>query len=214
LFKIKNPSGQAVGIEDFSLEILNVCGGIDSPHSKFYAAERWSIKRRGNKMTVYKTKHFGKLTIDENNNKERAFLRYKETIIGISMFNCNKYGENIKICFEIIDKYFEINEMGKKAIMENFDKNENIKKYFRNMFNTYGEKGFIEIFGIEKIEKLNIKKIIREIHYPDINFDIENDKIILSINYNVDEYKYLLDKVLCVKMDEGLNIIEIKSEYN
>jgi hypothetical protein len=151
-------------------------------------------------MGKYTTKYFGDICINEDNDFEYIDLYYENNVIGVTLGDCNLYGNKLRICLEILDKYFEINEMTKKAIFENFPNDETVKNFFDRYFG-----------GINK-DIDNIKKIVGKFEYADLTFGIENDQINFSIDY-LPSKEYLGGVKLCVKMDEKLNIINFFEEY-
>jgi len=164
-------------------------------------------------MIEYRTKYFGNIVIDETGEFESIDLKYKDKEIRISLYKCNVYGNKLKNCLEIIDKYIEINEIAKKAILENYSKNKIIEDYFRDHFEDYSfeEEKIVEIFGVNTFSDFNAKKTIEELEYPNLLFSMEeNNEIKISVDYQVSK-KYS-DEILCVKIDEKLNIIEFTHE--
>jgi hypothetical protein len=72
-------------------------------------------------------KYNGKITFDETGEHERVCVECKNNEINISLNICDVYGEKLKICSEIIEKYMAINEMAKKAILERFSTEKTVK---------------------------------------------------------------------------------------
>jgi hypothetical protein len=161
-------------------------------------------------MSEYTTKYFGKVSIDDTSEFESVEANYKGTEIRLSFHKCNIYGNKIKLCFEMLDKYIEINEVAKKAIVENFPKDDEVKYYFECHFDMWEEKTIIEIFGVKEFIKIDIKNIVENLKYPNFLFGIDNNKIKLSVDYMIS--KEYSDEILCVKMDEDLNVINFSVE--
>jgi ADP-glucose pyrophosphorylase len=101
--------------------------------------------------------------------------------------------------------------MAKKAILENFPENETVKYYFECHFDILEEEQLLEIFGVKTFEEFDIAKAVEKLDYPDLLFGIEKNKeITFSVDYKVsEEYS---DEILCVKMDEKLNITDFSHE--
>jgi hypothetical protein len=161
-------------------------------------------------MAKYNTKYFGEINIDETSDFEYIDVRYKNNEINISFSDCNIYGDKIKICLDILDKYIEINEIGKKAIIENFTENETVKYYFECHFDILEEEQILEVFGIKTFDEFDIKMTVEKLEYPDLLFGVENDEINFSVDYKVSEE--FSDEILCIKMDEKLNITGFSHE--
>jgi hypothetical protein len=162
-------------------------------------------------MAEHTTKYFGTIIIDETNDFEYIDVKYKDKKINVSLSGCNKYGDKLKVCLDIMDKYIEINEIAKKAILENFPENETVKYYFECHFDILEKEKIIEIFGGETFEEIDIVKTVEELDYPNLLFGIEkNNEIIFSVDYKVsEEYS---GEILCVKMDEKLKVIGFSHE--
>jgi len=161
-------------------------------------------------MGNYKTKYFGEIFIDETSDFEYIDVPYKNKEINISLADCNIYGDKLKTCIKILDKYIEINEIAKKAIIENFPANETIKDYFECHFEMLEEELIQEIFGVKTFAELDIKSIVEKLDDPSLLFGIDNNEISFSVDYKIaEEYS---DEILCVKMDEKLNITDFAHE--
>ena len=99
-------------------------------------------------MGSYKTRYFGDILVDEASDFEYIDTEYDGHEINISLSDCNRYGEKMGTCLDILDKYPEINEIAKKAILENFPENEIIRYYFECHFDVLEEAPILEIFGL------------------------------------------------------------------
>jgi hypothetical protein len=161
-------------------------------------------------MGNYVTKYFGEIVIDETNDFEYIEINYNGQEKHISLSDCNVYGEKLKICLDILDKYVEINEIGKRVIYENFPENETVKYYFECHFDVLEEKQILEIFGIKTFDEFDIKKTVEKLEYPNLLFGIENGEINISVDYKVS--KEYSNEILCVKMDEKLNVMGFSHE--
>jgi len=165
---------------------------------------------RRHKMAEYMTKYFGKIIIDERGGHGDADVKYNNHEIGIFLADFNIYGTKLKVCLEILDKYIEINEIAKKAILENFTENKTIEYYFECHFDILENDQLIEIFDVANFQEMDIKNVVEKLEYPNLLFSIEDNKINVSIDYMVSK-KYS-DEILCVKMDEELNITGFSHE--
>ena len=121
-------------------------------------------------MTQYSTKYFGNIVIDETNDYEFFSVNYKDKKISILLDECN-FGNKLEVCLKNFDKYFEINETAKRAIISNFPNNKNILEkieypdfYFRNrdgkielsVCYKFSEKTPIDALSVIMDEELNI----------------------------------------------------------
>ena len=162
-------------------------------------------------MAEYSTKYFGTLVIDEKSDFEYLNVKYEDKEINISLSDCNIYGDKLNVCLNIIDKYIEIDEIAKKAILENFPENETVKYYFEYHFDILEEEKIFEIFGVKTFEEFDIVNAVEKLDYPNLLFVIEKNKAItFSVDYKIS--KEYSDEILCVKMDEKLNITDFSQE--
>jgi hypothetical protein len=161
---------------------------------------------------VFTTKYFGEITIDvDDDGHGNTYVKYNDQKINIFLSSYSLYGDKIKICLGIIDKYVEINEIAKKAILENFAEDETVKYYFEGHFDTLEKEQIFEIFGVETFDKFDIVKTVEKLDYPDLLFGIEkNGEITFSVDYRVS--KEYSDEILCIKMDAKLNIKKFSQE--
>ena len=161
-------------------------------------------------MGSYKTRYFGDILVDEASDFEYIDTEYDGHEINISLSDCNRYGEKMGTCLDILDKYPEINEIAKKAILENFPENEIIRYYFECHFDVLEEAPILEIFGVSAFDELDAGKAIENLEYPNLLFGIDEGEINFSVDYKVsEEYS---DEILCVKMDKNLNITDFSHE--
>jgi hypothetical protein len=171
-----------------------------------------TLKRRP-KMAVFEfmTKYFGKIVIDvDDDGHGNTDVNYENQNINIFFDEYKLYGDKNKVCLEIIDKYIEINKIAKKAILEHFSKNETIRYYFECHFDILEEEQIMEIFGVKTFDEFDIKKAVENLNYPNLLFGIGNNRINFSVDYKVsEEYS---DEILCIKMDDKLNIIGFSHE--
>jgi hypothetical protein len=163
----------------------------------------WSIK-----VEKYKTKLFDEIEIDidEASGNAEILAAYNDSLILFTLHGCDVYAdtENLKLCIEIMDKYIEIIEISKKAIIENYTEDENIKNYFEYFFNDLTDKELVQIFKVKDIAELGIKEITKNMEFPNILFYIENDELVISVNYII-SVRYS-DDLLCVKMNKELKV--------
>ncbi|ULQ59052.1 DUF2004 domain-containing protein [Brucepastera parasyntrophica] len=128
----------------------------------------------------------------------------------ISLSDCNLYGEKLKLCLEIIDKYPELVRAAKKAIADNFPGNETVRYYFECHFDLLDDEDLLEIFGVKTFAEFDIQKAIEKLGCPDLLFGIEDGEIHFSADYMIS--KEYSDGILCVKMDERLNVTGFSQE--
>jgi hypothetical protein len=156
------------------------------------------------KVDKYSTKYFGEIVVTEDNGHGNADVLYDNQEINIFLNDYNLYGDKVAVCLGILDKYVEINEIAKNAIVENFIENETVNYYFECHFDILEEEHLLEIFGVNSFEEMDIKSIVEKLEYPNLLFSIANNEIEVSVDYMVS--KEYSDEILCVRMNETLNI--------
>jgi hypothetical protein len=79
----------------------------------------------------------------------------------------------------ILNKYDELNEIAKKAIIENYSKNEHIKEYFKGHFDFFDSEKQNLVFGERLYSSIDILKNLLE----------KTEKIILQFGLNRPMYE-------------------------
>jgi hypothetical protein len=161
-------------------------------------------------MAGFATKYFGEIIIGGDGGDGDTYVKYNNQEIHIFFYKYNDYGDKIKVCLEIMDKYAEINEIAKKAVVENFSENETIKYYFECHFDILEKEKIVKIFGVDNFQEMDIRNVVEKLKYPNLLFGIENDKITVSVDYRIS--KDYSDEILCIKMDDKLNITGFSHE--
>ena len=161
-------------------------------------------------MGVYRTKYFGDITIDEKSDFEFIDAIYKGAEINISISDCNIFGEKLGKCLEMINNYQELDKIAKQAIIDNFKDDGTINYYFECHFDILEEENLLEIFGVDTFEEFNINETVKKLGPPDLLFGINDNEIILSVDYMVS--KDYSDEILCVKVDEESHVTGFSHE--
>jgi uncharacterized protein YaaW (UPF0174 family) len=130
-------------------------------------------------MTEFKfaTKYFGGIVITTDDGHGDTDVKYNNQEINIFLADYNIYGDKVKVCLEIIDKYVEINGIAKKAILENFAENATVKYYFECHFDILEEEQLMEIFNANNFNDMDINKVVEKLDYPNLLFGIEDNEI-------------------------------------
>ena len=170
------------------------------------------------------TKYFGNVELEYDSDPDLCGCVSFWTILNgqgilVSIYDYNNMGNKINLCWEIIDKYYEITKIAKNAIIENFqDKTGTVNHYFKYNFDKIKEKNYgeniIDIFGVNDFEKINIQKIMEEISYPCLSFHFKDSVFSVSIDFTIIENARIEDDViLCVLMDKKLKVIGYEIYY-
>ena len=161
-------------------------------------------------MSLYKTKFFGELAIDETSDYEYLDLLYNNMPLYISLTGFNGQEEKTAKCIEIIDQYDKIHDISQKTIIEEFETNEVIQYYFKNHFDTLEKEITKNLFGTDDFSGFSAEETVKKLDYPDLVFSLEYNEISLSVDYRVS--KEYSDEVLSIKMDENLTIFDFSRE--
>lgn len=162
------------------------------------------------KVETFPTKYFGNITITSFDGDGDADVSYENQNIQIFLCEYENYGNKITECLTMLDKYVEINDIAKKAILENFSKDETVNYYFECHFDILEKEQLLELFGTTNFEEIDIKSVVNALKYPNLLFSIDDNQIELSVDYKL--AKEYSDEILCVKIDEKLNITEFAHE--
>jgi hypothetical protein len=158
-------------------------------------------------MGNYTTKYFGEISIDETSDDVVIYAKYKNEEIEIILFNCNIYGNKLKDCLDIIDKYFEINELAKKSIIGDYLSGGVIKEEYEEFFDH--EEDLFHIFNIKSPEEFDINRIIEELKFPTLYLRIEKNEIDCYIQYSMSKR---LDTIFVVGIDEKFKVKYVTAE--
>ena len=135
-----------------------------------------------NKVCRYKTKHIGEIVIsstERDGNMAFVDAVYNGQRIHLSFSPYSSFtNEELKMCCAVIDNYENLNIIARNSIVKHFHESEEIKDYFDYIFENYEEDELIEIFGVANIKKLNIKKAVEKMSYPNFNFSKDEKKIL------------------------------------
>jgi hypothetical protein len=151
------------------------------------------------KMEKHTTKYFGEveLFINEDGSWADFDTIYNEQEITVSLSDYGIYEDKIKVCWEIIDKYVEIDEISKKAIIKKFS-HEKLKELNYPNLNLFIRKDEITIYL--KYETTTYKE----------KSEGFNKRYVEALKKGI-----LIDfppLPLRVKMDAKLNVLDINSE--
>jgi hypothetical protein len=161
-------------------------------------------------MDTYRTKYFGDFTIDETNKNgyydmvfkgQKMYISLKDAEVGSSQL-CGDY---LKKAFGMLDKYVEMDETVRRYMIKNLHKIAQIYHYFKNQFDEMRDERLIEAFGTKIFEDLDIKKVVEQMKYPNVQFCIEDDELNIVLNYWASEYSPLIS----ITMDKDLNVVGI-----
>jgi hypothetical protein len=150
----------------------------------------------GGKMDKYITKYFGEIFFDETD--DPIGLKYNGQKLYISFFCPNLYEGKVKIYLDILDKYVEINEIGRKAILENFAPEKLVELNYPDL-NIYMENNGIFL-------SLGYKTSYYKKYWEEFNKDYVESR---SKGIFIDP---LHIGPLRVNMDDKLNVLEIYDE--
>ena len=159
--------------------------------------------------TRYMTENMGEITVKDFGVKS-VYGKYNSEYIQIAnMGHISFYfEENIDYIFEVINQYGKIHEISKKAIIENFINNEDIRRFFY-YYDPSKEKGRSDF---PDINTFDINKVAEKLKNPLLYFDHNffgsygDDKTYIAVQYRLTDETNWSDYVLEVYMDKSLNI--------
>jgi len=153
----------------------------------------------------FSTKYFGNIIVGADKCGDcDTYVDYNNQEIFISFSGYNIYDDKGKMFLEIVDNYFEINEIAKKSIIEHFPRSKILKYYFKWHFDTFRKSTIMEIFGVTSFKRMDIKNIVEKLKYPNLHCSVENDKINISISYMIS--RLYTHEILSVIMNDKFKI--------
>lgn len=159
----------------------------------------------------FKSKIFGDITITIENGDASVDLEFRGRDLFFFFTEYDAYGDKTKVCFDVIDRYLDLDKLAKKEIAKYFAKNAIIKYYFECHFDILEDDELIEIFGVNDFQKINIESVVEKLGLPDLLLGIDkHGEIIISVDYQI--AKDYSDEILCIKMDEKFNVIDFSHE--
>jgi hypothetical protein len=165
-------------------------------------------------MAKYATKHFGEIIFDETSDEIDFDVTFNGQEINIFFNDVSLYRDKIQSYWDIIDQYDKLNEIAKNAIIEYFPQKKGmVNYYFKCHFedDLLDEDELIEVFGVKNFKKIDIKNVVEKMKYPDLNIYInKNNELDICADFRIaPEYS---DEILCITMDNKLNIINFSHE--
>lgn len=137
------------------------------------------------------TKQFGNIVIAvDSNGHGNSEAMYGGEEINIFLSDYRLYGDKAKACLNVIDRYKELDEIARKSIVAGFADNATIRFYFEDHFDNYEKEDLIDIFGVSKFGKMDIKQVVEKLEYSDLLFSIKDDELQISVDYMVSEEHY------------------------
>jgi hypothetical protein len=103
------------------------------------------------------------------------------------------------------NKYQEINKRAKQILLNSHYNKTNIYHHFEDYFKKIEKSDLLETFGIDKLEEFDITKTIENFYFPDIHIKMDNNEIIICVDYEITIPFYYVR--LRIEMDDKLNII-------
>jgi hypothetical protein len=112
----------------------------------------------------------------------------------------------------MIDRYFEINDIAKNAILNNYSKNKILKNYFKYCFNNFSKEIRMDIFGIDQYKNIDLRNVIEKLEYPNLMFKLNKKQEVIMTPF------YILSRacfegqsnILCVNINEQFNVINFE----
>jgi len=181
--------------------------------------------------TTRTTKYFGDVKLDYGNNGYGSnhifiYTDFKDQKTSIYIENYDKYGDKLALVWELVDKYIEIHEIAKKAMIENFPKKKSVvHKFFKEHFSDnfyfakseiyskYYKKHLAEKYGVTDFKKINITSFVEKMDYPSLSFDIDDGIITVVLDYYIYENGNDLDVSLYVSLNEALQVIDFEIDW-
>ena len=162
-------------------------------------------------MRKYETKYFGDFIVGKNEEEivieTKTNITGKEQEISIMIKNIKKIFKKIEICVKILDDYSKLYELGKSIIENEYGKDNEMKRFFQEIFGKYKEELLDKAFGVKNMEKIKIEEVVKNIDAPSIMFDIKDEKLKIELLYTfVDE----MNELMAIEIDEKYEMKRIR----
>jgi hypothetical protein len=96
----------------------------------------------------------------------------------------------MNICLDIIDNYFEINNIVKDIVLNKYSGKGILKNTYRCWFENFLKKIFDKILDASTMRTINLKCIQKKMEYPNLYFGInsENNELSIWFSYIISNY--------------------------
>ena len=184
----------------------------ESLHSVAHSKSQQDEKKRGS--FSWSSAPFGEVEpiIDRYRGIAELETTYNGQEVCLALWGCGNMENleaNLPFFWEVVDKYAELYQASKKAIVEYYDNDEDeyyaIKNFFYELFSYKDEKTLIEVFGVKELEQFDIKTFVDKMSCPDLTIYF-NYGMDVCLFYKASPLEDFEDYVLCVTMDKNLNI--------
>jgi len=205
---------------------------------KLYGKEQVNEnKNKEPNETKYITENMGEVTV-KNNGFKYIYGKYNTEEIQIANLGLisSKFKENFDYIMNVINQYSKIHETSKKAIIENFNNDTHIRRFFfpynllegEKLFELLRNKGttrvflqlyesmeteqLLELCGIKIFDGFDINKTVDKLKYPRLYFADNSsgrygeEDIYFEVQYRMSDDADEADLLLEIFMDSNCNI--------
>lgn len=168
-----------------------------------------SKNTKAKKVEIAKTtKYFGKVSFNQWGGFDGKLNGQK---VRISIAGCNgDFEDKLLFFWMVVDKYVEIYENTKLAIIEKYDSEEGsrIRYFFHELFGYKPKRELREVFGVTDFEDFDIKTFVGKMKYPDmtLHYGYYGNGLDIYVSYIPSDLENWYDKTLLVVLDKNLNV--------
>jgi hypothetical protein len=137
--------------------------------------------------TKYITQNMGEITVKHDGIFTQICGNYNSKEIIIASTGLVSFEENFDYIMNVVNQYSKIHEISKKAIIDNFSNNENIRDFFYKYY-SLEEEEFIKLLSFTTPDEDNIRRLIFRFHY-----DKEGKEKMFELFFNVNKTVEKLD---------------------
>ena len=170
-------------------------------------------------QTTKTTKYFGDVQLDVDTYRGSAEVdvtlngqKIRLTICGCE--NAENLEKNLPFFWQAVDKYMEIYEKTKKAIIEYYDYEGNVEScwsipyFFEELFGYKPKRELREVFGVTDFKDFDIKTFVGKMKYPSLtlNYGYGIYGLDIYVGYTPSDLEHWYDKSLNVVLDKNLKV--------
>jgi hypothetical protein len=146
------------------------------------------------------------------------YTDFNDQEISVCIEDYDKYGDKLALVWKMVDKYIEIHEIAKKAIIENFQNKKSVvyeyfNKHFTDDFYFTNTDKYYKKYGVTDFKNIDIISFLEKMNYTGLYFEYEDETITIILDYYIYKTGNDLDTELNVLLDEELNIKDFEIDW-
>ena len=159
--------------------------------------------------TAKTTKYFGKVSLNQWGEFDGK-LNGQNVRISMAGFN-DDFEDKLPFFWQVVDKYMEIYEKTKNALVEYYDEEDDDKRcwsiryFFNELFGYKPKRELREVFGVTNFEDFDITSFVEKMKYPYLTIHY-GCGLEIYVGYTPSDLENWYDKRLLVVLDKNLKV--------